>query len=176
MDRFKDTMALYRASSIVAVANALLVLALEGSHVQNEGGVAALGWTIFFSALGGFIGPVILIQLTVVPLETLHGILSKMGLLLYSRLDKPPLKTLIKDAPGTWSHSLIMSQLSEAAALAIGADALFCRVACYYHDIGKSKFPQYFVENLKPGEPNPHDSMKPSMSVVVISGHVKNGI
>src|SRR4029079_18086677 len=78
-------------------------------------------------------------------------------------------------APGSYNHSISVGTLAEAAAEAIGANALFCRVAAFYHDIGKMKMPEYYIENQRPGE-NPHDRLPPSMSALIIANHVKEGI
>jgi putative nucleotidyltransferase with HDIG domain len=78
------------------------------------------------------------------------------------------------EAPGTYAHSIMVGNLAEAAAEAIGADALFARVASYYHDIGKIFRPQFFVENQLSG--NRHDSITPTLSRLVVTSHVKDGV
>jgi len=90
-------------------------------------------------------------------------------------LDHPLLKELSLQAPGTWNHSMVMGQIGEAAAEAIGANALLTRVGAYYHDIGKTKKPIYFVENQARQE-NRHEKLTPSMSALIIKAHVKDGI
>lgn len=107
--------------------------------------------------------------------ESLFGILTDVRLLELSSLNHPLLKQLALEAPGTYNHSLMMATLSEAAADAIGANGLFCRVACYYHDIGKLLNVPYFVENQPPGQ-NPHDRLAPRMSSLIVSAHVKDGM
>ncbi len=79
------------------------------------------------------------------------------------------------EAPGTYHHSLVVANLSEAAAEAIGARATKCRVCAYFHDIGKLEKPEYFIENIAEGH-NPHDDLTPTMSALVIIAHVKNGV
>src|SRR5690606_19310758 len=91
-----------------------------------------------------------------------------------SETNKPILKTLMMRAPGTFHHSLQVANLSEAAALSIGANALLVRVGALYHDIGKMERPEYFVENQSGS--NEHDNIKPSMSAIVIKSHVASGI
>ena len=113
---------------------------------------------------------------TLLPLfESAYAILTEVRLLELSNMNHPILRRLAIDAPGTYNHSIMMSTLSEAAANAIGANALFCRVACYYHDIGKMLFPSYFVENQQPGQ-NPHDKLQPRISALIVSAHVKEGV
>lgn len=87
----------------------------------------------------------------------------------------PLLKRLMVEAPGTYTHSLATASLAEAAAEAVGADPLVARVGAYYHDIGKLKRPCYFFENLAEGD-NPHDEAQPSLSALIISSHVTDGL
>ncbi len=107
--------------------------------------------------------------------ENAYGILTEVRLLELSNMNHPLLRRLALDAPGTYNHSVMMATLSEAAANAIGANGLFCRVACYYHDIGKILNPVYFVENQVPGQ-NPHDRLSPRISALIIAAHVKEGV
>jgi hypothetical protein len=98
-----------------------------------------------------------------------------MTLLDYSDANQPLLKKLAMDAPGTFSHSLLIGSIAEAAAESIDANGLLCRVGAYYHDIGKIGKPRYFVENQM-GAASRHDSLSPAMSQLIIAGHVKDGI
>ncbi len=86
------------------------------------------------------------------------------------------LKEMQLEAPGTFHHSLVVAALSEAAAEKIGANASMCRVCAYFHDVGKLKKPGYFIENQHDGGENPHDSLTPTMSALIITAHVKDGI
>jgi hypothetical protein len=92
-----------------------------------------------------------------------------------ANLDKPILKDLIVQAPGTYHHSIIVGSLAEAAAKAIDVNPLLARVSAYYHDIGKIKKPLYFSEN-QGGKGNPHDKLSPSMSSLILNAHVKDGV
>ncbi|OGF97733.1 MAG: hypothetical protein A2Z06_02995 [Candidatus Glassbacteria bacterium RBG_16_58_8] len=92
-----------------------------------------------------------------------------------SDFNHPLLKSLVIRAPGTWAHTLAVSNLAESAAEAVGANSLLTRVGCYYHDAGKIKKPEYFIENQTPGV-NPHDHCSPAMSAMIIESHVKEGI
>ena len=89
--------------------------------------------------------------------------------------ERPLLRRLATEAPGTYAHSVAMANLCEAACNAIGANGLLARVGCYYHDIGKLKHPQYFAENQSGGK-RPHDQLKPSLSAAVIRRHVEDGL
>jgi len=86
------------------------------------------------------------------------------------------LKQLAVRAPGTYHHSVVIGTLSEKAAEEVGANPLFCRVASYYHDIGKMRQPEYFIENQKEGAKNPHEELSPQMSTSVLLRHVEEGV
>ena len=107
--------------------------------------------------------------------EFLFGVLTNYSLLELADFNQPLLKRLILEAPGTYHHSLIVSNLAEGAADAIGANALLTRVGAYYHDIGKLVKAEYFTENQMMGY-NKHDDIEPTMSRLVILNHVKEGI
>ena len=108
-------------------------------------------------------------------LERGFGVTTDMTLLELSDTNRTLLKKLSMQAPGTFNHSLQVANLAEAAADAVGANALRARVGALYHDIGKMIKPEYFIENQQPGE-NPHEKLKPSMSALVIAAHVKEGV
>lgn len=108
-------------------------------------------------------------------IEKVFNIATSMTLLDYSDANQPLLKKLAMEAPGTFSHSLLIGTIAEAAADSIGVNGLLCRVGAYYHDIGKINKPPYFVENQM-GSASRHDQLSPAMSQLVIVGHVKDGI
>jgi putative nucleotidyltransferase with HDIG domain len=99
-----------------------------------------------------------------------------MTLLELADASHPLLRRLAIEAPGTYSHSLQVATLAEAAAEAIGANSLLCRVSAYYHDVGKINKPDYFVENQQQGQQNRHINLTPSVSFLIIKGHVMDGI
>jgi len=103
------------------------------------------------------------------------GAVSRGRLMDLTDLNQPLLRKMKEDAPGSWEHSRAMANLAEGAAVAIGADALLTRVGAYYHDLGKSVQPKYFVENLVGGEPSPHDGLAPHVSADAIMAHVVEG-
>ncbi len=107
--------------------------------------------------------------------EKLFGVTTDFTLLEMSDTNRPLLKELMNKAPGTFHHSLQVANLSEAAASAIRANPLLCRVGALYHDIGKTVKPAYFVEN-QGGGVNEHDKLKPQMSAMVIKAHVSEGV
>ncbi len=107
--------------------------------------------------------------------EYVFRMTTNSTLLELSDLNKPLLRELAIRAPGTYHHSIMVGNLSEAAAEAIGANALLTRVASYYHDVGKMEKAEYFVENQKGGK-NPHEKLAPSMSCLILINHVKKGL
>ncbi len=108
-------------------------------------------------------------------LENWFGIQTDISLLELSDANHPLLKQLVQRAPGTYNHSINVASISEAAAEAVGANGLLCRVAAYFHDIGKMRKPEYFIENQGPDD-NKHDDLVPTMSTLVIIAHVKDGV
>ncbi|NQT94477.1 MAG: HDIG domain-containing protein [Lentisphaerae bacterium] len=124
--------------------------------------------------IGGFLSAVAV--LLILPLfEALFHITTDISLLELSDLGHPLLQRLAMEAPGTYHHSLIVANLAQAAADEIGANSLLARVASYYHDVGKLTKPDFFAENLQMRQ-NPHDTLPPSMSTLVITAHVKEGL
>ncbi|MFA5060492.1 MAG: HDIG domain-containing metalloprotein [Candidatus Omnitrophota bacterium] len=128
---------------------------------------------LFFN---GFICAGLAIAVSII-FESIFGVLTNFRLLELADFNQPLLKRMILEAPGTYHHSLVVSNLSEAAANAIGANALLTRVGAYYHDIGKLVKPEYFNENqIQDGDGNKHDNLEPNMSRLVILNHVKEGV
>jgi putative nucleotidyltransferase with HDIG domain len=117
----------------------------------------------------------LLIQSLLPLIEKTFHIVTSMTLLDYSDANQPLLKKLAMEAPGTFSHSLLIGSIAEAAAESIGRNGLLCRVGAYYHDIGKLNKAAYFVEN-ESGEGSRHKELSPTMSHLIIVGHVKDGI
>ncbi len=107
--------------------------------------------------------------------EHVFGVTTDVRLLELSNPAHPLLRDLMVKAPGTYSHSIMTANLAEAAAEAIGANPLLARVGSYYHDIGKTRRPGFFVEN-QAGAANPHDTTAPTLSALIITAHVREGI
>ncbi len=108
-------------------------------------------------------------------LETIFGITSHIRLLELSNPNQPLLRKLLMEAPGSYHHSVIVGNMAEAAAEAVGGDGLLARVGAMYHDIGKTKRPYFFIENQYGGE-NPHEKIAPSLSALILISHVKDGV
>ncbi|MBE3596630.1 MAG: HDIG domain-containing protein [Hydrogenibacillus sp.] len=162
-----------RAGFSGALGNALVIAALVligGDALGWPSGVL-LGAEAVFSGLGAAV-----LTLGLIPFfEAAFGILSPIKLLELSNPNQPLLRKLLLEAPGTYHHSVMVANLAEAAAEAIGADGLLARVGSYYHDIGKTKRPRYFVENQM-GEQSPHDRLTPQQSRDIIIDHVFDGV
>lgn len=116
---------------------------------------------------------VVLVLLPVI--EKMFRLATSMTLLEWADTSTPLLKQLIQKAPGTWQHSHLLGSMAEAAADEIGVNGLLVRVGAYYHDIGKMCKPEYFVEN-QPGQTSAHSRLAPRMSLLVILGHIKDGL
>ena len=155
------------AAAVVLVAVWMVQLAsgVPARFTLVDGGFAAAA-----AIAGGFIAQGIL-PLT----EKIFRIVTSMTLLEWCDANRPLLKRLALEAPGTYSHSLLLGTMCEASAESVGARGLLARVGAYYHDIGKILKPAYFVENQS-GSPSKHDKLSPAMSLLLIKGHVKDGL
>jgi cyclic-di-AMP phosphodiesterase PgpH len=169
----------YRQRSCILLTGLLIGLAnmvvLIAFGLMNSN---LLSWPRAYEALCGLLGGVLaaVVVSAVLPLlESLFKFTTDIKLLELASLNHPLLRQLIMHAPGTYHHSMLVGTLAEAAAEAIGANALLARVGSYYHDIGKMLTPEYFVEN-QAGRGNKHDRLSPSMSALIIMAHVKDGI
>jgi putative nucleotidyltransferase with HDIG domain len=127
------------------------------------------GLNFVWGALAGF-----LLTGSLPLVERCFGIITDVRLLELADGSHPLLQELVRRAPGTYTHSMIVATLAEAAAEAIGANPLLARVGSYFHDVGKMLKPHYFIENQL-GE-NRHDSLEPALSTLVVIGHVKDGL
>ena len=130
-------------------------------------------YSVVFAAVGA-VAVTAAVSLALPVLEYLFGVTTDISLLELLNLDHPLMKTLMITAPGTYHHSIIVGNLVEAAAEDAGVNPLLARVSAYYHDIGKIKMPDYFVEN-QAGGVSKHDRLTPHMSSMVLISHVKEG-
>jgi hypothetical protein len=163
---------LIKAGLKVGMINLLLALSIEmiyGSLYSAD---------TLIAACAGFIGGILAAIITTgfLPLmEMSFGYTTDIKLLELASLDQPLLRQLLVQAPGTYHHSVVVSNLVEATAQAVNANPLLAKVCAYYHDIGKMKKPLYFVENQTSGE-NRHEKLAPSMSSLILIAHVKDGV
>lgn len=169
----KDRLSIVRSGIGMAIINVLTILifillsfekyGLKDIMIQSGFGVASA----FLSAV---------LTLGLLPFfETSLGILSDIKLLSLSNPNQPLLRKLLVEAPGTYHHSIMVANLSETACEAIGANGLLARVGAYYHDIGKTVRPHYFIENQLSIK-NPHDSISPKQSAEIIISHPYDGV
>ncbi|CAI3348250.1 HDIG domain-containing protein [Enterococcus cecorum] len=132
----------------------------------------------YLTLICGFIGNVISLLLMVGLFPYIELLVSDDSMIVLNELSNPNhplLKQLLEEAPGTYHHSMMVANLSANAVAAINGRSLLTRVACYYHDIGKLKHANFFVENLPHGAENPHNFLLPEDSKQIIFGHVIDG-
>jgi hypothetical protein len=156
---------------VVLAAYALGALALS---LQGEWSLAEFGTSVAIAGVNALICTA-LVGVALPIFETAARVTTDVTLLELSDPSRPLLRRLATEAPGTYAHSISMANLCEAACDAIGANGLLARVGCYYHDVGKVRKPQFFVENQSLGV-NPHDKLKPDVSAAIIRNHVKDGV
>ena len=163
----------------VSALSAVIVFITSGSLASLDYLAEKVSLPDVFSNAGYHAGATFLVGLLIqslLPLiEKMFHIATSMTLLDYSDANQPLLKKLAMEAPGTFSHSLLIGSIAEAAAESINCNGLLCRVGAYYHDIGKISKATYFVEN-EFGSANRHKELSPTMSQLIIVGHVKDGI
>ncbi|MGE9266714.1 MAG: HD family phosphohydrolase [Verrucomicrobiales bacterium] len=169
---------LLRAGLYVGAMALLLDLVFGKIGVELFGSWQAVDWRATggraLAAFGSGIFTGMLVSGILPALEGVFRLTTNITWLELSDLNHPLLRQMQLEAPGTFHHSLVVASLAEAAAEAIGAQSLMCRVCAYFHDIGKLKKPEYFIENQ--GEHNPHDALTPTMSALIIVAHVKDGV
>jgi putative nucleotidyltransferase with HDIG domain len=151
-----------------------VVLATSINFYMGEFSSTKLLWDWAFAFMGGIGAGVV--TAGIVPLvEIAFDYTTDISLLELANLDRPIMRRLMIEVPGTYHHSVIVGSLVEAAAMEIGANPLLAKVCGYYHDIGKIKKPLYFIENQTNGK-NKHDKLAPSMSSLILIAHIKDGV
>lgn len=163
---------LVRAGLYISAANVVAIFTM--GLVSNT----PMGLIIMSSLSMGIINGLLSSVLTngALPyLESTFSITSSVRLLEMSHPSNPILRRLLTEAPGTYHHSILIGNLAEAAAEEVGGEPLLVRVGAYYHDIGKLKRPYFFIENQM-GNENPHDKIAPSLSTLILTSHVKDGV
>ncbi|MBU0709973.1 MAG: HDIG domain-containing protein [Candidatus Omnitrophica bacterium] len=164
-------MTIIRAGFLAGILQAMLLFFIDIFWVVPKEVYYFSYATLFFNGLASSI-----IAIGVLPLfEYLFNTITNISLLELADFNHPLLQRMILEAPGTYHHSLIVGNLSEAACGAIGANALLARIGAYYHDIGKLEKPEYFSENQNIFA-SKHDTLTPSMSKLVITSHTKDGV
>ncbi len=170
--RCKKRTDIIRGGLYVSLVNisSVIIITLLGENIDSRVLIPAL---IFAASSGITTSAVVSISLPV--LEYFFKITTDITLLELLDLNQPLMKSLMINAPGTYHHSVIVGNLVETAAEDIGVNPLLARVTAYYHDIGKIKMPEYFVENQS-SPLNKHDKLTPHMSSMIIISHVKEGL
>jgi len=156
----------FELSVFMAVVCMLAASLMRDIYFVMVAGALGLGNGIFCTLLAIGALPV---------LERISGKITPLHLLELTTPEHPLMRELISKAPGTYSHSIVVGNLAEAAAQSIGADSLLARVGAYYHDVGKVKRSSFFVEN-QPSGFDSHAKLNPNLSALVISAHVKEGV
>jgi putative nucleotidyltransferase with HDIG domain len=145
----------------------------------TTGGLPDFADPLHAAWLAAAIGPAVaaVISVPIAPVyQRLVGEITLGKLVALEDLGNPMLRQIAERSPGTWQHSLMMANMAEIAANAIGANGRLVRVGAYYHDLGKSLSPKYFIENLEAGETSPHDQLPPEVSTDAIFAHVTEGM
>ena len=167
-----ERLVLIKTGAKVGLLNVLLSLTI----LMLDGPPQALEWIIsaFLAFLGGLLSGVVATGILPV-VEMSFGYTTDIKLLELGNLDQPLLRELMVQSPGTYHHSVIISNMVEATAKAIQANPLLAKVSAYYHDIGKIRKPLYFIENQQ-GPENKHEKLAPSMSSLILISHAKDGV
>jgi putative nucleotidyltransferase with HDIG domain len=165
----------FAAMVLASFAFAALVVGLLGVLTESTGSLRhEVFQTLLIGILAG-LGTVVITLLFLPLIGRVAGIPNDMRLLELSNPGSPLLRDLMETAPGTYNHSIMAGSLAERAAAEIGANPLLARVGAYYHDIGKTVRPVFFVENQS-GRSNPHDIASPTQSAFIITAHVREGV
>jgi putative nucleotidyltransferase with HDIG domain len=168
----RERQLIIQAGLKIGLVNVILATAID--LYFGEITASRLLWNAVFAFMGGAFAGIITIGVAPA-IEMLFHYTTDITLLERANLDRPLLRRLMIEAPGTYHHSVIVGSLVEAAATEIGANPLLAKVCGYYHDIGKIKKPLYFIENQANAR-NRHDKLAPSMSALILSSHVKEGV
>ncbi len=168
---FKKRTAIVRAGALVALTNMLTAAGIDLYH----GELLTRGWHDMGASMFGALVASMIVSISLPFFESLFDIATNIKLLELLDPNQPLLKKLVYSSPGTYHHSIVIGNLAETAAEAINENPLLARVGAYYHDIGKIRKPEYYIENQRVEE-NKHDKLAPSMSSLIIASHVKEGV
>lgn len=163
----------FRAGIAIAISGVVVLVAFRIPFTPTDGaGLLELCGAAIFSGLASSS----IALLSQYFLAQTLGLTTALQLIEISRPDSPLLQFFLRNAPGTYQHSLQVANLAEQGAELIGADALLTRVGAMFHDVGKAMNPMFFVENQPQGEINTHDDMDPAESAKTIIAHVTDGV
>lgn len=150
------------------------LIAISVTELLKYSSIQEVTNNLMYAGINGVLSPFLTYGIISL-LEGIFGITTDLTLLELADFNHPLLKSLSKEATGTFTHSVIVGNLAEAAADAVGANALRARVGAYYHDVGKITKPEYFIENQSYNS-NKHDNLAPNLSALIIINHIKEGI
>jgi hypothetical protein len=173
--RSKVVQAGFFAGLTYAVLTVAARYLLPVAEVLKPNGMKDLGALCAFGLLNGFFTGYFMVEFGLRMVENLFDVVTDLRLQELADLNQPILKKFAIEAPGTFHHSQMVGTLAEAAAEAIGANPLLCRVGAHFHDIGKMAKPEYYIENVRGGVTK-HQGLTPTMSTLIIVSHVKDGI
>ncbi len=172
LPRHEQTASLFRGGLLGGATAAVVGLAFSSAEVRVDllPTLTAVGASITGGLIGGglALGALFL-------LAPLFDLTTTFRLLELSHPNHPLLQRLLREAPGTFHHAMLVASLAEQAAERIGADALLTRAGAYYHDIGKLEHPYFFIENQQ-GVGNPHERLTPQVSAAIVKAHVRDGL
>lgn len=169
--RYKKRTAVIRAGALTGLVNLIGVTGID----LYKGVLFTRGPDDLAAGIANALLAAMIVSVSLPFFETIFDIATDIKLLELLDPNHPLLKELVYKTPGTYHHSIVIGNLAEAAAQAIGENQILARVGAYYHDVGKVKKPEYFIENQRISE-NKHDRLMPSMSSLIIASHVKEGV
>ncbi len=159
--------------SLIPLCFSTAILAIGAGMLEGYNNGQAVLIFLTFSFFNGLLSVFMLFAVSPI-LEMIFQYTTRFRLMELMNMEQPLLRELMLTIPGTYHHSLIVSNMVESGAKAIGANSLLCKVAALYHDVGKLARPEYFIENQY-GGPNRHDKLAPAMSALILCSHVKRG-
>ena len=168
----KNRTQIFRSLVFIFFGYALATLAISFQRAED---ISTMLASFSLIAVNSVLSPIITFGLLIF-FERVFNIATDLTLLELSDFNQPALRELSQRAPGTFHHSIIVGTLAEKAAEAVGANSILARVGAYYHDIGKTLKPEYFIENTMDSNKSKHDWLPPDISVQMVVSHVSDGI
>lgn len=172
--QFRTRADLFRSGVLLALSGLICAVAMVLFTVPTAGLLDSRNLLVLVGGLATGLTTYLLLTALTPLLESGFNRLTDIKLLELASMNHPALRLLATEAPGTFTHSVMVGNLAQTGCDAIGANGLLARVGAYYHDLGKTRAPRYFAENQ--GGDNPHDRIKPNLSALIIKSHVKDGI
>ncbi|MDI6736064.1 MAG: HDIG domain-containing protein [bacterium] len=164
---------LIRCGIAVGIAQGIIII---GYSLFRQDNFLLLQTNLLWGSLTNGVMTTIIAMGGLLYLERIFNITTNFTLFELSDLNAPLLKNLLLKAPGTYHHSLLVGNIGESAAEAVGANSLLTRVSAYYHDIGKMIRPEYFIENQSESERSRHETLRSTLSVSILRSHIKDGV